>query len=85
MSKRDLSKIAITDDNSTFSNDFIKKNTNFNSGKEFCNAIGVYTLEDLVNLKWSPALDEFISKNTKFKTYEEFTIAQLPKYLQDIL
>lgn len=85
MSKRDLSKIAITDDNSTFSNDFIKKNTNFNSSKDFCNAIGVYTLEDLVNLKWSPALDEFISKNTKFKTYEEFTIAQLPKYLQDVL
>lgn len=85
MSTRNLSKIAIDDSNSTFETDFIKNNTNFSSPTEFCHALGVYTLEDLVNLKPTSSLDDFISKNTKFKTYEEFTIAQLPKYMQDVL
>lgn len=85
MSKRDLSKIAIDDNNSMFSNDFIKKNTNFSSPTEFCNALGIYTLEDLNNINSISNIDELISKHTKFKTLEEFYKAQLPNYLQDVL
>ncbi len=85
MSKRDYSKIPITDENCTFSNDFIKANTKFNSAKEFCNAIGIFTLEDLLNINFIPNIDELISKNTKFNNIEEFHIAQLPKYMQDVL
>lgn len=85
MSKRDYGKIAITDDNSTFSNDFIKKNTNFNNATDFCNALGIYTLNDLDNMPCIPNIDELISKHTKFQTLEDFLKAQLPSFYQDVL
>ena len=82
---KDLSKIKITDTNSTFSNDFIKKYTSFNNAKDFCNALGIYTLKDLDNIAYIPNIDELIANNTKFKTLEEFYKAQLPSYFQDVL
>lgn len=85
MSKIDLSKIAITDENSTFSNDFIKKNTNFSNATEFCNTLGMFTLEDLEKICYIPNIDELIAKHTKFKTLEDFLKAQLPKFWQDVL
>ena len=85
MSKVDLSKIAINDENSTFSNDFIKKNTNFNNATEFCNALGMFTLEDLERICYIPNIDEKIASCTKFKALENFLKAQLPKFWQDVL
>lgn len=85
MPKIDLSKIAITDDNSTFSNDFIKKNTDFNTATEFCNALGMYTLKDLDNIAYISNIDELIANHTKFKTLEDFYKAQLPSFYQDVL
>lgn len=85
MSRRDLSKIAIDDSNSTFDADFIKNNTNFNSPTEFCHALGMFTLEDLQNLNYIPNIDSLIAKHTKFKTLEDFLKARLPKYLQDVI
>lgn len=85
MSKVDLSKIAINDENSTFSNDFIKKYTNFSNATEFCNALGMFTLDDLEKICYIPNIDEQIAKHTKFKTLEDFLKAQLPKFWQDVL
>lgn len=85
MSKRDLTKIAIDDNNSTFEKDFIKNNTNFSSPTEFCHALGIYTLEDLQNINYIPNIDSLIAEHTKFKTLEDFIKAQLPKYFQDVL
>lgn len=85
MSTRDLSKIAIDDNNSTFETDFIKNNTNFSSPTEFCHALGIFTLEDLQNINYIPNINSLIAEHTKFKTLEDFMKAQLPKYLQDVL
>lgn len=82
---KDLDNIKITNTNSTFSNDFIKKYTNFDKAKDFCNALGIYTLKDLDNIAYIPNIDELIAKNTKFKTLEDFYKAQLPSYYQDVL
>ena len=82
---KDLDNIKITNTNSTFSNDFIKKYTNFDNVKDFCNALGIYTLKDLDNIAYIPNIDELIAKNTKFKTLEDFYKAQLPSYYQDVL
>ncbi|HJJ11249.1 MAG TPA: hypothetical protein OIM49_05860 [Clostridiaceae bacterium] len=82
---KDLDNIKITNTNSTFSNDFIKKYTNFDNAKDFCNALGIYTLKDLDNIAYIPNIDELIAKNTKFKTLEDFYKAQLPSYYQDVL
>lgn len=85
MSKRDLTRIAIDDNNSTFEKDFIKNNTNFSSPTEFCHALGIYTLEDLQNINYIPNIDKLIVEHTKFKTLEDFYKAQLPNHLQDVL
>lgn len=82
---KDLDNIKITNTNSTFSNDFIKKYTNFDNAKDFCNALGIYTLKDLDNIAYILNIDELIAKNTKFKTLEDFYKAQLPSYYQDVL
>lgn len=82
---KDLDNIKITNTNSTFSNDFIKKYTNFDNAKDFCNALGIYTLKALDNIAYIPNIDELIAKNTKFKTLEDFYKAQLPSYYQDVL
>ena len=77
---KDLDNIKITN-----TNDFIKKYTNFDNAKDFCNALGIYTLKDLDNIAYIPNIDELIAKNTKFKTLEDFYKAQLPSYYQDVL
>ncbi len=83
--RRDYSKIEITDENSMFSNDFIQQHTNFSNAKDFCNALGIYTLEDLDKICYIPNIDDLIAKHTDFKTLEDFYIAQLPQYYQDVL
>lgn len=83
--RRDYSKIEITDENSMFSNEFIKQHTKFSHAKDFCNAIGIYTLEDLIKISYIPNIDNLIAKHTDFKTLEDFYKAQLPKYYQDVL
>ena len=63
---KDLDNIKITNTNSTFSNDFIKKYTNFDNAKDFCNALGIYTLKDLDNIEYIPNIDELIAKIRRF-------------------
>lgn len=82
---KELDNIEITDENSTFSNDFIKKHTKFNNAKDFCNALGIYTLKDLDNMPYIQNIDELITKYTTFTTLEDFLKAQLPKFYQDVL
>ena len=92
MSKSDIKKSLITEDDFMCEKDFILKNTNFNSCVGFYNSLGVYTIGDKIKMARNPNIDLLISQNSKFKTFNEFNDAMieflkigLPDLYKDVL
>lgn len=92
LSKSDIKKSLITEDDFMCEKDFIIKNTNFNSCVEFYHSLGVYTIGDKIKMASNPNIDVLISQNSKFQTFHEFNDAMieflkmgLPDFYKDVL
>lgn len=70
--------------NQLFTNDFMRKNTNFTNSDDFFNACNIHTDEDLKQIPDSE-IDKFVSLYTKFSSWQEMLNASAVEYTKNKL